>query len=605
MADTSAYVHSNADNAQILAKASLIEQFDGAWNRSDSSSMMVTISKLEQIRDQLDAEAEAFLTGYSIERAQDIADNAGEFLKDLANQVIYGSSAYEMANTLTKSQMIDIEKLEQKLNRNFKGKEKELATIIKGKITNNLSVAGLTSIIKESLNGKNATNVTIMEGASHVRTLGTLFDVNTINAEFRKNTEVKITDKIFYGTQNLSLKSDGTYTRMIKSLLKTSDVSNLQSGEDSIRAFCKKLGEKMKQLAPEKIPFMWGDSKDKINKLIDTFIIDLTNDLIIRLGHKNVLNDISNVIGALGEGVRESISRVAPNSILITIQMGDLSEEQAVPKVNKQLKNMNIKGSISQMQSFHAAGKQSQTDLVLVNMKTGAVARAQSKNKFASYFTDEHLGDNAIDNFRWKVGDNANLMGFINNLSKTDLGINLNDVDLRNVSDSLANSLWFSENQSATLGGANHINFSGAQVEDVTEEFEGAMEKLMAGQITNLLGVTLDPGGYNINADASNMFYILNGRMKKSSELVQQAIDQMNKNLVKTINSDTNRLVNVTITKGGIPSPNSVGSPSFLPAKKITGPSIGYEMGAKILEGIKITVSLGTSIGTIAKSSLV
>lgn len=607
MADTSAYVHSNIGNATILAKASLIGQFDAAWNKSDSSNMMVTISKLEKIRDQLEAEANNFLTGYSIEAAQDIADNAGELLIFLANQVLYGPSAYQMAQILTKSQTINKKELEKRIDKNFKGKKNVLAKIlrktIEGNIGEEIKISEITSAIRKELNNGGGT-VTVTEGGAYITALSGILDVKTINADFRKNTEIKVTDAIFSGSKNLTLKAEGAFNNMLKATFKSSDFAHLEDGESVIRAYCEKLGEKMKDLVPEKIPFTWGKDKAKIFKLIDKFIEDLTADLIKTIGKRNSLNDISNAIGETGEGIRESISRVAPNAILISLQMGDLTEDEGVDKINKSLAEKGIDRSISKMKSFHEVGKQSQTDLVLVNMKTGAIARAQSKNKFASYFTSNSSNSDVIENFRWKVESNANLMGFINNLSKTELGINLNDVDLSNISESLANSLWFQKYDSATLGGAAHVNFSGASAPDVTKEFEGAMEKLMAGQITNLLGVTLDPTGYNIEASASNMFYVLNGRMKKSSELVQQAIDQMNQNLIKTFSGDPNRLVNVTISSGGIPSPSSVGSPSFLPAK-LTNTSVGYEMGSKILENLKVNVSLGTSIGSIATSALI
>ncbi len=314
--------------------------------------------------------------------------------------------------------------------------------------------------------------------------------------------------------------------------------------------------------------------------------------------------DRPNVIGAIGEEVRASVDKAA-NSVIISFVIGGDTEEVGVDKVNKVLKEKGA-NQISKMVSYHKGG-QSQTDVVLLNTKTGKVARAQSKNHFVSYFTNQNQNNNVIENFRWKVTDNLNLANFIKNLSNTDLGINLNDTDLTNVNHALVNNIWFATQGDVEIGGALRIHKLGKiSGDDGLKSLEGAFENVLAGQVTNLLGITIAPNTTKIDTGGSNIFYLLNGRMKYTADLVHDAIIQLKDGLFKTLTTDKSRMVNVTITKGVVPSPHDVGEGdlSFAPSKvRYEKDSYGEKMGELILDQIKVTVSLGTSIQTLKQSS--
>ena len=106
------------------------------------------------------------------------------------------------------------------------------------------------------------------------------------------------------------------------------------------------------------------------------------------------------------------------------------------------------------------------------------------------------------------------------------------------------------------------------------------------------------------------IFYLLNGRIKRTADLIQQAIDQLREsaNLKLTQGS---RLVIVNLNTTGARNVK-VGSKSnsFLVHKLrptefgyTSATAVGEEKGQEILENITINVSLGTSIDIIRKTS--
>ena len=609
MAGPSVYVHSNADNADLSVSVDIIDNIKGAHDLEGMTYIESTLNKLQTIADALDAAADEFLQGYSLDSAQAIADNANEALVQLANRILYGSDSYSMITALTRNQRVKSKDLITQLQ----GKGDLANQIIDYLLSNKDSTIGeLATFISNTLNG-GRTTIEVSEAGAHIVELGKLFDVKTINTELRKGGEAIITDNIFRNGKELLTKQGKAYRTMIKDLIHTSRYGTIQSKGSAINDFCNKLGKKMHEIALKEIPFEWSGDPNILDKQIDSFIFELKNQLKQKLNAKKML-DSSNVRGAIGEEVRESITK-AGNSVIISLQVGDLSEEQLVEQMESILNEIGATNNLKQMNTFHADNKMSPTDLILVNNRTKAIARAQSKNHFVSRFTDNKTNDSQIDNFRWKVEDAVNLANFINNLSKGNMGfgMSLNELDISNVMGAIANNLWQQKIGSYYSSGGTIVGGqkSGS---DFQKELEGSLEKLMAGQVVNLLGVTLQSStvGVSISANASNIFYILNGRLKRTADLVREAINQIKLNNVKALSSDAGRLVNVGLSGMNL---QGIETKGFLVDKLKNGSgekgnfrasqSIGEAMGANIIDNIKISISLGTSIEVLKKSSMV
>ncbi len=609
MGVASVYVHSKADNANLSVSIDIIDNINGVNELDGVSYVSSTINKLKVIADDLDRAADEFLQGYSLEAAEAIADNANNALAQLARRVLYGPDAYEMTNTLMRNQKVDSKKLISQL----KGKGGIADDIINYLLNNkNSNIGDLSSFIATTLSsGKTTINVT--EAGGHIVELGKLFDVQFINTTFRKTTEAEVTDRIFKSGKDLITGQGGAYRNMIKDLVRSSKYGKVQSKGSAINAFCNKLGKKMHSLAEKEVPFEWSGNPNILNEQIDDFIEKLKKELKDTL-EGNKMFDTSNVRGGIGEEVNASITKAA-NSVILTLQVGNLTEEKIDSKMNNVLKEYGVTERLTQMDTFHTENKMSQTDLILVNTHTKRIARAQSKNHFVSRFTNNKGNTGPIENFRWKVEDSVNLLDFIQKLSNvnTGSGISLNSFDISNVSGAIANNLWqkaigsyWSEKGTIVGGQKSGIDFQ--------KELEGSLEKLLAGQIVNLLGITLQKNTETIKIDsnASNIFYVLNGRLKKTSDLVRQAIQQIEENNLKSLSTDRNRLVNVTLTGMNL---KGIETKTFLVDKLQGGSyvgnefkasqSVGESMGENILNNINVRVSLGTSIDSLAKSSLV
>ena len=610
MSGTSAYVHSKKDNADLSVGVNIIDNIKGIDNFADTTYTQSTISKLNSIAANLDSAADNFLQGYSLDAAEAIADNANEALVQLANRILYGTSAYEMTNTLMRNQNIKTKDLIPQLqNSGGKIAQEIIEYLEKNKDS---TIGELATFITNTLS-QGRTTIEVSEAGSHIVELGKLFDVNTINTTFRKTTEAVITENIFKTSKELVTRRGGAYRNMIKDLIRSSKYGTVQSKGSAINSFCNKLGKKMHDMALKEIPFEWSGDPNILDKQIDGFTRELKEQLKQKLDSKKML-DISNVRGAIGEEVRESVTK-AGNSVIIGLQVGDLSEEQLTDEMEKILKEIGVESNLSQMNSFHASNKMSQTDLILVNTKTKAIARAQSKNHFISRFTSNKQDTSQIDNFRWKVEDSVNLLNFINNLSSanTGFGVSLGDFDINNITGAIANNLWQQKIGSYYSEGGTIVGGTKSGI-DFKKELEGSLEKMMAGQIVNLLGITLQRSyeGLSIDAGASNIFYILNGRLKRTADLVREAIQQIEENNVKNLTTDRSRLVNVTLTGMNLSGVETEGflvdklqHGSYIGNKFRASQSIGEAMGEKIIDNIQVTVSLGTSIDVIKKTSLV
>lgn len=615
MAGYSAYVHSNQLNADLSVNIGLVDSIMG--NNSNKSNYYVesTIKKLQQVQEALNKAADDFLEGYSIESAQNMADNTNELLRQLATEALYGSNSSNLVNAIAQEQIIRREDIE-----NLKAPaSKKIKNFILANIKDEISVSELAKLLTKEFAG-GETVIEVSEANAAIVKLGKLFEVKSFETTARK-TEVEINKKIFRNTKNLVTNRGGVFRKIIRDLLRSSKFTDKRSRKEAITRFCKALNEEMKNKAKKKIKFIYGYDENKLNEAINSFTNELSRKLEESLADvsNDYLSNYSTAGGAIGEQIRDSVTQTA-NATIVTFTMGDEKESKGVDKINSILKDRKISQRIGEMQNFRG-DKQSLTDIVLLNTKTGKIARAQSKNHFVTYFTKENEGidgeKEVIENFRWIIENNVQLLNFISNLSNSELGMGLNGFDISNITEAMANNLWFQYHQSAFPEGYG-IGFADATVEDFQKELEGSLEKLLAGQITNFLGVTISKEkNTSVIPNASNIFYLLNGRMKKTADLIGQAISQLQQSENLKLNEDKGRMVIVNIDGKSVKNIGvGKGSNSFLPRKLHTlewngtgwnatsdTEDIGQEMGDEVLENIKIKVSLGTSIKAIQTSS--
>lgn len=626
MAGYSAYVHSNINNIEkdngLSVSVDLIDNMNGVDNRKGETYVQYTIDKLENIKKALDLAADQFLKGYSIEEAQRMADNNDELLVQIANEALFGVSNNELATSLIHEQIIKKEDLEKIVEPEME----ELKNQILAEIGDQATVSEVARIITKNLSGSGA-KITVSEASVIVSGLGKLFNVQSFKSA-GKEIELEANKTIFKKAKNFELSKErsGRYREVVRDLLKASKLTDVKKRKDVISRFCENLQRKMEDIANTKVLFQYGE-KDTLKPAIGKFIEKLEDELDKSL--KDVqgesLSERSNAVGAIGEQVREAV-RQAGNSTILSFTIGDVKDELGVERVNKKLEEAQAK-TISKMQDYRKEEAQSLTDVVLLNTKTGEVARAQSKNHFTTYFNKEYEDENVkeadktINNFRWTVQNNTQLLGFLEGLSKTELGMNLNDFDMRNIMEAMANNVWFQYHKSAFPVRSEHkgfnIGFKEATVQDFQKELEGSLERMLSGQITSLLGVSVNKENNNeIISNASNIFYLLNGRMKRTSELIQQAINQLKASEnFKMENKGRMVIVNINTSEAKIDPGN------FLPDKlrslerynengktawRPTGEteSIGEDMGEEVFKGIKIKVSLGTDIKALRTTSL-
>ena len=620
MGGQSVYVHSDIDNADVTVSADMINSIVGFNDEQGINYVKSTVDKLNTVIQALDTAADRFLDGISLDRAQNIADNAQNLLTHLANSVLYGPKADSMMRQLLIDQTIDLNSLlfDPRMDKIEGETGQKIKQIMTDAITDGLTAQKLAAEISKAFQGNN-TEITISTAGTVIKSLGAIFDVDKFKAvTARKGQEVMV-DSAFKATKASSLSSaySRTFRKLIIDLVRSSKYMTSKGGIDAaITRFCKALRDEMINEAQKQVYFMWSDNPKKMEETIDDFINKLKEALPSVL-NPNRLTSSSNAIGEIGESVRETITKTA-NSVVVSFQMGDLNDQAGIDKVHKQLIGEYYTNKrLSKMFSYHDDKKQSMTDLVLLNTQSKRIARAQSKNHFAAYFTEETKvnSKNEIENFRWAVEEGVNLYAFLNRLSTLDtkfFGITLNDFDMSNILDAIANNIWFQSQDSYEGGGGHYIIDEKVTVEDFRTQFKLAMEKLLAGQATHFLGITVIPlenaaNKIAVRTDASNIFYILNGRLKKTAELVQEAKTQLENNGNQLKN---NGLVNVKIRIGKFS-----GGKSFLIEKLRAGAtsggsngaveSIGQAKGEEILNSIEIGVSLGTSIKTLAQSSMI
>lgn len=649
MTSPSTYIHSSFDNAEELSSFDISNELLQSMKAKDSNGndyyIEATVRKLESIGEKLNAQAETFLQGYTPISAQEIADNEQDYLLKLLEKVLYGSNAKDLAKTLTREKTVDTKKIQPQLKRFLKEIGVQDVQEILSQI-NSTDSAGRIATILANASGGGTTIIDVTTAGSNIQKLGALLAIDGKIKNVEGQMESAVTAQVYkIAKGQVSTNKHSKLWESYRDILRNSIGTTQKAYELTIKNFCKALREEMISQYPNYIRFAKGENAQaRIESNITTFCRNLQDELIKVLQDKQdtKLGDKSNVHGLLAEDIMATATQINQNTVMLRYAIGDYTDEQGVEYINNALKDS--KNKIKKMTTWRDDTKQSLTDLVLYNTQNHMIARAQAKNHLVDYFTKDRTDQNInqIDNFRWMVADHLTVATLLAGLSKTELGMNLNNLDFDNIKRGMVQNIWFNYYGSATpilLSDGGGISVSGRRKTTQNKfltELEGTLEQIFSGQVTNFLGVTIQANMPNPNVDfeSSNIFYILNGRLVKTGDLILQAAAQLASTANLKLQSsqynigtkqrneiDASRMVRVNIDTTGVSSvgTDSRGGQSLLVAKlqeiryDESGNrendwnddiwQIGEEKGEEVLSAIKIDISLGTSIDVWKKSA--
>lgn len=646
MSSPSTYIHSSFYNAGELSSFDISNELLNNMmvkGSNNESYVEVTVRKLESIGEKLNAQAERFLQGYTPVGAQEIANNEQDYLLKLVEKVIYGSNGKALAQKLTREKKVNTAKIQPQLKQFLKYLGIQSAEEVIAQI-NSTDSAGRIATILANASGKGTTVIDVTTAGANIRELGKLLAINGEIKNIEGNMESAATAEIYkIAKGQVSTNKHSKLWENYRNILRNSIGTTQKAYELTVKDFCAALCKEMIEQYPNYIRFAKGENADaRIKNEITKFCNDLSKKLIEVLRDKQdtKLGDKSNVHGLLAEDIMATATQINRNTVMLRYAIGDYTDEQGVEYINNTIKNS--KNKIKQMTTWRDDTKQSLTDLVLYNTKNHMIARAQAKNHLVEYFTKDRTNEeiNQIGNFRWMIADHLTVATLLSGLSKNELGMNLNNLDFENIKRGMVQNIWFNYYGSATPnpwpeGGISLSGRRETTKDKYLTELEGALERIFSGQIANFLGVTVQANmpKPNVDFESSNIFYILNGRLVKTGDLVLQAAAQLantanlkmdsSKYQIGTKqrnNIDASRMVRVNIDTTGVASVGvASGGTSLLVdklqhihydefGKREEGWSddiweIGEKKGEEVLSAIKIDISLGTSIDVWRKSS--
>lgn len=651
MTGPSLYIHSSfvraGNESSFDISTELLNKMTAKGSNGNDYYVEATVRKLISIGEKLNAEADRFLQGYTPVGAQEIANNEADYLQKLVEKILYGSNSKKLAQALTREKRVDTNKIQPQLKRFLDEIGVKSAEDIIAQINSTDSAGRIASILAQA-SGNGTTVIDVSTATAHIQKLGGLLAIDGKIESIEGKMEAAATAQIYkLAKGQVSTNKHSRLWESYRSILRNSIGTTQKKYELTVREFCTALCAEMIEQYPDYIRFANGENADKrIKKEIVDFCNKLCEELIKVLKNKqdSKLGDKSNVHGLLAEDIMAAVTQISNNTVLIRYAIGDYADEQAVDYINNTIKGS--KNKLKKMTTWRNDKKQSLSDLVLYNTKNHMIARAQAKNHLVEYFIKDRSGqdDEKIKNFRWVVADHITVATLLSGLSKNELGMNLNNLDFEIIKQGMVQNVWFNYYGSATPDlypdGAG-INVSGRRKTTKGEyltELEGALERIFSGQITNFLGVTVqkDISNSDVEFGSSNIFYILNGRLVKTGDLVLQAAEQLanTANLKmqskgykvgtqERQNIDNDRMVRVNINTSGVASvgTDTSSGESLLVAKlhaikydsfgERINPDeydddiwdIGQEKGLEVLDAIKIDISLGTNIDVWKKSA--
>lgn len=516
------------------------------------------------MRDQLMAEANDFLMG-----------------KDPLNLLYYlqnnSNRFYEIGlEILNRRETIDI--LSGKLN-NYSGKQIEnnfpnLSNSLKQLLLSKdlLTEKEVVDLISKDIISAFNNNITIPIGEkgvvkSQVNIVTTMLsgENNKIAAAAAKRISSSIKGKL--------TSEKGNIRKIVKEELRKKTKSTGKEKQQFIDYFSKEF----KKIAQQKVDFV--AKNNDIEQYLET-----VKKQVMTLPNNIFTGEYSSMTGAAGEEFFRIITTSDTSFQLQIDIVGDKSENKIMQ--DEKLRNM----ISSKMKTYHAADKQSQTDMLITN-KSGKTVRVQSKNLQEAYqslisdTTKTFPGFATLQNTR-KYSD------LINALTNSPI-TTLNDDDIQDLSYLLANEFWFRTHGSYKYN--SRTDAKGVSSDGTLGYVASMVNKILSKEVANFIGINIDD---NINiatkASASNIFFLISNRfLLPTYKIIDGIIKQL-----KDLEGEVARL-NVSIISSGM----SLGSAkSFYKQKQeITGGlrgdgdysdsgllSVGTSKGQEIINQLQI-----------------
>lgn len=599
---SSYYVHSHA--SQTIAPSLGL---GGAETNSNAFTVYLSsaLSKLVKIKDELNSQAEAFLDGYSPPAAQEEGQNAWDRLNKEALELINGPLMQKFAQSLVRKEYLNKNQLETAMDET--GIDAKLKKYISNLLEEEEGDLIPLNKIANALTKKGGPVITVSRSGAYFQKLG--FLANTKSFDF--DDEEKDIASIV--TKRLSSRK-GRLLDYTKAILRKSNAYKGEDLDDVILRFYSMFEKEFKKKIQD-ITFVDGNGKD-FQEAAQEFLDNFEKKLV---GNIDSLVNYSQGSGELGEGVTAAITQSGDMTI-VAVKIGDVSDEKGIKRAKQKYAEMgkNIgEDSLTPIRTHHDNGKQSQTDLILTNIKKGITVRAQSKNLSATRFIEMSETTDKIDNFRFKIQSSLELGSFINNLSNTTMGAALNAGELDGILSVLVQSVWMDTHPSTVGSG---YNASGKKVsgKSTLEDFRHNLEAWATGQVTNMLGVTVkdDIANDNLTKEVveltgSNIFFLENGRLTKTSDLVDLVIKQIEAYLRDGFNIDkAARALIVKLDTSSVSwEENSAGrfyyeKLKYLSKGDIGGlESYGEAQGEAGASGIKVSATIGSALVNFGNSS--
>lgn len=304
-----------------------------------------------------------------------------------------------------------------------------------------------------------------------------------------------------------------------------------------------------------------------------------------------------------GSGASGSLNEDFNAAVLISDSRAQVSIQVVGKKTEEQLSK-----TISMLKTHHAQNKQSQSDWLITNARTGVQVRVQNKNGIE--VLQKILKTNQNIPQINKIQDTTKYLSLIQQLS--DSGVShLQAQDIANLSYLLANSIWFNikgtynsndgekRKKWTDTGGLKYVNET--------------IEQFFAREITNFIGISFRQNFHILQgAPAANAFFLFSNKaFVPTYMIIDDIIKQMQREEAKLFN------LKVTLKTSGISYAYS-SVKSFYEAKQQAvgklDPSQGYtdqrllavggEQGKQIIESLNIErIKLNVNLNTLLKTS--
>lgn len=472
------YVHSNANNFMNDIDDNLGDTIVVAENIKNS---LIT---LEQIRDDLKNEAEAFLMGFDSKAVNDQLLKLPDTYAGIATNIIQNSDVIASLIVSSSEGYISKEQFSNILQKQG-GTLEQLVLSAIGPLDEVIPIEKLATIIGAAMGNKEGKIVISPEGTEIQQFFS--FD-SSASLQLTK----AYTDGCFKRLN--SSKANSMLVKRIKEILLAADITNKYDKSKMVHSVDKFMN-KFSNLFLSKVNeiYFWP-----IDYPPEVYLAALETEL-----RASLTKDIIDFRNAAGKTNEEVLAAVYKADTSVTVRLtatGEKTEEQIIQEFP----------SLHAMNTHHGSSKQSQTDMVIQN-KQGMVVRAQSKTSKREFIID--IDNNPTVRILNHLQRSVNIYTLLNNLNQS------GTFPINNINDicyAIANSLWFNTHVSVsgkrTVG---HFDIREAKRPDLLPQVIQALNAALAQQAPSFLGVSVKRTENEIVADVkgSNIFYIENGNL--------------------------------------------------------------------------------------------